>query len=327
MSTSKDREHSSKCTVAVAQIGSTFNVETTLGKISECIHEAVGSSARLIVFPEATIGGYPKFHTFGASIGDRTEGGRDAFLEYFKGAITVPGPEIRKLGEMATASNIFIVIGVIEKSSESGTLYCTSVYIDPKDGFVGKHRKVMPTGSERLVWGQGDGSTLEVFRPTNIPGAVVGGAICWENYMPLLRYHMYWKNVNIYCAPTVDSRDTWPVTMQHIGLEGRTFVLSACQFARRKDYQGLWKSEGHEDDEMIKGGSMISGPLGNILVEPCRNKAGVFYTEIDLEECIRGKFDLDVVGHYAAYSSHLDKANMNRGSIFRLSVNTDVTSR
>lgn len=303
MSTSKDDEHGSKLVVAVSQIASTFHIDTTLQKVAECIQEAAKSSAKLIVFPEGTIGGYPKFHTFGTSIGDRTEAGRDAFREYAKGSIAVPGPEIRKIGELASAADIFVVIGVIEKSTESGTLYCTAVYLDPRDGYVGKHRKIMPTGTERLVWGQGDGSTLAVFYPTNIPGAVVGAAICWENYMPLLRYDMYSKNVNIYCAPTVDSRDTWPVTMQHIALEGRTFVLSACQFARRRDFQGFWKTEGHQDDEIIKGGSMIASPLGNILVEPCRNRAAVLCTEIDLEECIRGKFDLDVVGHYAAYSS------------------------
>ena len=206
-----------------------------------------------------------------------------------------------KYPELAGKAGIFTVIGVIEKSMESGTLYCTAVYIDPEKGYVGKHRKLMPTGSERLIWGQGDGSTLDVFKPTNIPGAIVSATICWENYMPLLRYHLYSKNVNLYCAPTVDSRETWPVTVQHIAMEGRTYVLSACQFARRRDFPGVWRTEGDQDEEIIKGGSMIVSPLGEVLVGPVRGTEDVLYAEIELGECIRGKFDLDVVGHYARY--------------------------
>lgn len=263
MSTSKTP--ATKIKVAVAQIASTFNVQSTLDKVASCVDEAAGASVKLIVFPEATIGGYPKFHTFGTSVGERTHQGRSSFEEYVNGAVTVPGSEITKIVEMAQKSGIFIVIGVIEKSIESGTLYCTAVYIDPEKGYMGKHRKVMPTGTERLIWGQGDGSTLDVFRPTNIPGGIVSATICWENYMPLLRHHLYSKSVNIYWSPTVDLRDTWPATMQHIAIEGRTFVLSACQFARRRDFTGVWKTEGDQDEEIIRGGSMIVSPLGEIL--------------------------------------------------------------
>ena len=293
---------SPKVTVAVAQIASTFNLETTLEKILIFIDEAAKGSAHLIVFPEATVGGYPKYHTFGTTVGERTPEGRILFEKYANGAITIPGPEIDKLVQKARRTRIFIVIGVIEKSTESGTLFCTAVYIDPEKGFVGKHRKVMPTGSERLIWGQGDGSTLGVYQPSNIPGAVIGGAICWENYMPLLRYHYYSKNVNIYCAPTVDSRDTWPVAMRHIAFEGRTFVLSACQFARWADFPKIWKRDDKKgEEEVIKGGSMIVSPMGEALSGPVWGKEALICADIDLGECTRAKFDLDVVGHYARY--------------------------
>jgi predicted amidohydrolase len=295
--------------VAVAQIASTFNVQSTLDKIENCVEEANHASAQLIVFPEATIGGYPKHHAFGTTVGHRTQEGRAIYEEYFKSAITVPGSEIYQLVQMSRKARIFIVLGVIEKSSGSGTLYCTAVYIDPEKGYVGKHRKVMPTASERIIWGQGDGSTLNVFEPTNIPGAVISAAICWENYMPLLRYHYYSKNVNIYCAPTVDSRDTWPVTMQHVALEGRTFVLSACQFARTEDFTGVWTQEREMNEEIIKGGSMIVSPLGSVLAGPSRNKEEVLVADIDLGESIRGKFDLDVVGHYARHAPIRCNAN------------------
>src|SRR5208282_3435528 len=168
MSTSNTPLSSSKkITVAVAQIASTFDAVAAVDQVASYIEEAAQASASLIVFPEATIGGYPKFHTFGASIGDRTAEGRTVFEGYSSGTVTVPGPEITRLAEIAHRSNIFVVLGVIEKSTESTTLYCTVVYIDPEEGYVGKHRKLMPTGSERLIWGQGDGSTLEVFEPAN----------------------------------------------------------------------------------------------------------------------------------------------------------------
>jgi len=317
-------------TVAVAQIASTFDIETTLAKIFAFLEDAAKNSAQLIVFPEATIGGYPKHHTFGTAVGERTPEGRVLFEKYANGAISVPGPEIDKLAQKARTVRIFIVIGVIEKSKESGTLFCTAVYIDPEKGYMGKHRKVMPTGSERLIWGQGDGSTLGVYQPSNIPGAVVSATICWENYMPLLRYHYYSKNVNIYCAPTVDSRDTWPITMQHIAFEGRTFVLSACQFARKRDFPGMWKRDEKEDEEeeIIKGGSMIVNPMGEVLSGPVRGRAGLILGKLDLGECVRGKFDLDVVGHYARYLPSLLSTKDSAPTYSRcLSMHTRPVSR
>jgi len=291
----------SRIKVAVAQISSTFSVESTLLKISRYIDEAVKASAQLIVFPEATIGGYPKLHNFDSVIGERSPEARSLYEEYVRGSITVPGPAIDSICEMSRMGGVFIVIGVIERSCESGTLYCTAVFVDPQYGFVGKHRKVMPTGMERVIWGQGDGSTLDVFRPSMVPDGIVSATICWENYMPLLRQHYYTKMVNLYCAPTVDSRDSWPLTMTHIALEGRTFVLSACQYARRKDFPGVWRTEGDPEEEIIKGGSMIIGPLGEVLAGPMRGTKGVLVAEIDLGDCIKAKYDLDVVGHYARY--------------------------
>lgn len=311
--------------VAVAQIASTFNTATTLKEIAHYTILAAKESVKIIVFPEATIGGYPKFQTFGTSVGDRSLTGRNLFEEYVAGAITIPGAEISDLATIARESSIFIVVGVIEKSTESGTLYCTAVYIDPEKGYVGKHRKLMPTGSERLIWGQGDGSTLEVYRPSNLSEGIVSATICWENYMPLLRQHYYSKNVNLYCVPTVDSRDTWPITMQHIAIEGRTFVLSACQFAARKDFKGVWRMEGDEEEEVIKGGSMIVSPMGDVLAGPLRGQKGLLTAEIDLKECVRGKFDLDVVGHYARY--HRPETMLtHRGDLFKMSINTDKSS-
>lgn len=156
----------------------------------------------------------------------------------------------------------------------------------------------MPTAAERLVWGQGDGSTLP---DVDSPAGRVGAVICWENYMPLLRTAMYAQQVEVYCAPTVDDRDVWQHTMAHIALEGRCFVLSACQFIRRSDYPPDYASaiEVSGDDPLIRGGSVIVDPLGQVLAGPLFGEAGILYADVDLAERTRSHLDLDVVGHYA----------------------------
>jgi nitrilase len=282
--------------VAVVQAGSIpFEREATLAKAEQLVAEAAGTGARLAVFPEAFVGGYPKGADFGARVGSRTPEGRKLFRRYFDGAIDVPGPETDRLGEAARAHAMWLVIGVIER--DGGTLYCTALFFAPDGRLAGKHRKLMPTAMERLIWGFGDGSTLPAIE-TGF--GKLGAVICWENYMPLLRAAMYAKGVQFYCAPTVDDRETWPGTMRHIALEGRCFVLSACQYS---------KPAGGPESEWIKGGSLIVSPLGRILAGPYYDGEGVLSAEVDTGEIAEGKFDLDVTGHYA------------RPDVFRLAVN------
>jgi hypothetical protein len=163
-------------------------------------------------------------------MGTRSPEGREEFRRFFDSAIDVPGPATDALGDAARAHRLYLVVGVVER--EGGTLYCTALFFGPDGALLGKHRKLMPTALERLVWGQGDGSTLTVL-DTEV--GKLGAVICWENYMPLLRMAMYAKGVQLYCAPTVDDRDTWLPTMRHVALEGRCFVLSACQYLTRAD--------------------------------------------------------------------------------------------
>jgi nitrilase len=177
----------------------------------------------MAVFPEAFIGGYPKGLSFGASLGIRTHAGRKLFHAYADGAISVPGPVTEAIGAIAKSARLTLVMGVIER--DGGTLYCTAIYVGPDGELLGKHRKLIPTATERLIWGCGDGSTLEVL-PSEL--GKIGALICWENYMPLLRTAMYAKRIELYCAITVDDRDTWLPTVTQIALEGRCFVLSAC---------------------------------------------------------------------------------------------------
>ncbi len=278
--------------VAVVQAGSIlYEREACVSKAESLAADAAVRGARLVVFPEAFLSGYPKGSDFGARVGSRSPEGRKLFRRYWESAVDVPGPDTARLGEAARAHGIWLVIGVIER--DLGTLYCTALFFAPDGSLAGKHRKVMPTAMERLIWGFGDGSTLPVIE-TGF--GRIGAVICWENYMPLLRATMYSKGIQLYCAPTVDDRETWPVTMRHIALEGRCFVLSACQFTEA-------------GDAPIRGGSMIVGPLGSILAGPCYGGECVLTADIDPGEIAEGKFDLDVAGHYA------------RPDIFRLEVN------
>lgn len=298
--------------VAVVQAGSIlFDMEACVDKAVTLINEASNAGAKVIVFPEAFIPGYPKGLNYGLVVGARDAAGREEFRLYFDAAIEVPGPQTQRLGEAAASAGSYVVIGVIER--EHGTLYCTALFFSPDGQLRGKHRKLMPTALERMIWGFGDGSTLTV---VDSPYGRIGSVICWENYMPMMRMAMYSKNVALYCAPTADDRDTWLSSMQHIALEGRCFVLTACQFIRKKDFPGTVRvSLGDSPDSILmRGGSAIVGPLGKVLAGPEYERETILTATLDLNEIGRAKFDFDVVGHYS------------RPDIFKLIVNETPTS-
>lgn len=264
---------------AVVQTGSIpWNTPATLENLREQTGEAAAQGAQLVVFPEAYLGGYPKGLDFGATVGRRTPEGRQLFARYAAGAIDDPSP----IAQIAAEVGIWLVTGAIERVG--GTLYCTVYFCAPDGTVAGKHRKVMPTAMERLIWGFGDGSTLPVL---DTPHGRLGAAICWENYMPQLRMALYSKSIQLYCAPTVDDRETWLPTIRHIAMEGRCFVLSACQWQT----EGIWGA--------INGGSAIIDPLGTVLAGPLRGGEGILLADLDLDRIMEGKFDLDVAGHYS----------------------------
>lgn len=282
---------------AVVQVGTPlYDTPKTLEKLADWTAKARADNAGLVVFPEAFVGGYPKGIDFGVRLGSRSEEGRDVFRRYYESAIDVPGPDVDAIGEIAGKNAVYLVVGVIER--DGGTLYCTVLYFAPDGRMLDKHRKLMPTALERVVWGFGDGSTLAAPK-TDI--GTLGGAICWENYMPQLRLAMYQKGVEFYCAPTVDDRDVWLPTMQTVALEGRCFVLSACQYLTRgdgpADFDPVQGSAA--DTVLIRGGSCIVSPLGQVLAGPVFGEETVLTAELDKSEIVRGKYDMDVVGHYA----------------------------
>lgn len=292
-------------TLSVLQIGSSpEGTENTLKKIVSYEKHIRDAGSDIVVMPEAILGGYPKGESFGTQLGFRLEAGRETFQKYYDAAIDLTGAEIDTLCGLSNRTGAAIVAGIIEKSGS--TLYCTAIFIDPDKGLVNKHRKLMPTGSERLIWGQGDGSTLPVIETKT---GKTGAVICWENYMPLLRTAMYAKGIEIWCAPTVDARPAWQATMQHIALEGRCFVVSACQYQPSPNELKVDVENWPSDNALIGGGSVIFGPLGDKLTGPLLGKEGLITAQVDMDEIAKSRYDLDVVGHYA------------RPDIFELRVN------
>jgi nitrilase len=283
-----------------------FDRDKTLEKMRALAADAARDQAQLVVFPEAFVSGYPKGLDFGARVGVRSPEGREEFRRYFESAVDVPGPAVDHIGKVARENGFHLVTGVIER--EGGTLYCTILFFSPDGRLMGKHRKLMPTAMERLIWGFGDGSTLPVF---DTPLGRLGAVICWENYMPLLRTAMYAKGIQLYCAPTADDRDTWAPSMQHVALEGRCFVLSANQFTTRADFPPDYRAiQGNDPKTVIsRGGSCIVNPLGKLLAGPSFDAETMLTADLDMRDVARGKYDFDVTGHYA------------RPDVFRLHVN------
>lgn len=301
-----------KVKVAVVQAAPIlFDCQATTDKACRLIHEAARQGARLALLPEAFIPAYPHGLAFGTVVGSRTPEGRRTWERYWTNSVDVPGPITEALGAACREAGVYLAIGVVERDSQfsGGTLYCTLLYFGPDGRLLGKHRKLKPTAAERILWGEGDGSTLTVV-PTEF--GRVGGLICWENYMPLARMAMYGKGVDIYLAPTADARDTWHSTLQHIACEGRCFVLGCNQFVTRSMYPADMPESGlpaNLPEILSRGGSAIISPLGETLAGPLYNEEGMLLCELDMTELPRSRFDFDVTGHYA------------RPDVFQLRVN------
>lgn len=277
-----------------------FDTRETLRRFETLLAEATSAGAELVVFPEAFVGGYPKGTTFGATVGARTDDGRALFARYRRAAIDIPGPDLDRILAAVAAHRAHVVVGVIERAGH--TLYCTALLIAPDGTLLGHHRKLVPTGTERLIWGQGDASDVAVL-DTDL--GRIGMAICWENYMPLYRSELYRQGVEIYVAPTVDSRDTWAATMRHIAVEGRCFVLSATQYAVRADYPPDFPlptdiaSDIADGEPVIRGGSCVADPFGTLLTGPVFGRRDVLVADLDMTLLDGAYLDLDVSGHYA----------------------------
>ena len=287
--------------IAAVQAAPVFmDREATVEKACDLIAEAGRNGARLVVFPEAFIPIYP--HWVWAIPPNQGRMLSDLYGELLEQAVTIPSPTTDRLCQAARQAGVYVVMGINECNAEaSGTsLYNTLLYIDPEGDVMGKHQKLVPTAPERMVWAQGDGSTLEVY-DTSL--GRLGGLICWENYMPLARYALYAWGVQIYLAPTWDQGEPWLSTLRHIAKEGRVYVVGCCIALHKDDipdrFEFKRKYYADAKEWINEGDSAIVNPGGRFISGPLNKEKGILYTEID-PGFIRGsKWTLDVGGHYA----------------------------
>ncbi|MCI4671643.1 MAG: carbon-nitrogen hydrolase family protein [Bacteroidia bacterium] len=283
-----------------------FDKAATLEKVKKLVDQH-STNCDLMLFPESFIPAYPRGFDFGAKVGSRSMEGRELYHTYWRESFELGTEDEEQLSEIARLASIFLVIGVTERTAKNGSLYCSMLYFNPEGKLMGVHRKIKPTGTERLIWAEAGAESLVSFQT---PYGIMGGLICWENYMPLARMAMYKQGVQLYMAPTADSRTAWTASMQHIALEGRCFVLAANQFISKSEYPEKYQKFVKEEDEILcRGGSLIVSPLGEILAGPLYGEAGVLSVELDLDMIIKAKLDFDPIGHY------------NRSDIFNFSIN------
>jgi nitrilase len=295
-----------KAIVASVQAAPVFlDREATIDKACGLIKEAASNGARLIAFPEAFVPTYPDW-VWRAQPWD--EASTALYAQLFQESVEIPGPATERLGDAARGAGAYVAVGVTERAGS--TLYNTVVFLSPEGELIGRHRKLMPTGGERLVWGFGDGSTLTTF---DTPFGRVGALICWENYMPLARAAMYARGIDILLAPTWDNSDVWVPTLRHIAKEGRVFVVGITPCQRGLDVpadvpgRNLWRGE---DDWMSRGNSTIVDPSGDILAGPLIGEEGILYATVDASAARASRFEFDVVGHYACpdvFQLHVDE--------------------
>jgi nitrilase len=284
--------------VAVVQATPTLlDTGACLARMRDLTRQAAARGARLVLFPETFVPGYPRGLDFGMVVGSRSAAGRALWQRFHAAAVEVPGPAAEEMSAMARRARVVLAAGVIERAG--GTLYCSLVVFGSDGRLLLHHRKIKPTGSERLIWGDGDGSSLRV-----VPTAVgrVGGLICWENYLPLARTALYEDGLEILLAPTADARDVWQATVRHIAAEGRCFVLAANSYVTRASYPAdlLGEARFPESAETVcRGGSVIVDPFGQVLAGPVWDREELLVADLDMGQITRGKLDLDVVGHYA----------------------------
>jgi nitrilase len=288
-----------RLTVACAQVEPViFDRDATIEKIGRTTAEAAGRGARLVVFPEAVIPAYPSSIWAKALAGWAEEGAKEAFALLAREAVEVPGPAERRLGELAREHEAWLVTGVTERDpAHPGTLYNTLLFHSPDGELALKHRKLVPTNHERLVWGPGDGGGLEA---VGTPYGRLGGLVCWENYMPLARFALYESGIELYVASTADDSEEWQSTLVHIARESRCFVIAPSHFQRARSYPDDFPLarllEGV--DVIGRGGSAILAPDGSYLAGPLWDEEGVLYAELDPARLDGERQRFDPAGHY-----------------------------
>lgn len=287
------------CRIALVQAEPImFDKDACLEKALKNIEEAALEKPDLIVFPELFIPGYPIGMNFGFSMGKRSEPGRADWKRYYDASILADGPELQTLADSAKVGGFYVSIGFSERDATSGTLYNSNAIIAP-DGEIRIHRKLKPTGSERLVWGD---ANRDYFPVTDTPWGPIGSLICWESYMPLARVALYQKGITIYISPNTNDNPEWQATIQHIAIEGKCFFINSDMIVRRSSYpDDLQTKQDIKDlpDMVCSGGSCIIDPYGHYVTQPVWNEETIIYADLDMQLAAACRMEHDAIGHYS----------------------------
>lgn len=287
------------CKLVVVQAAPVmFDKTACIEKALKLINECTANGAELIVFPELFIPGYPYGMTFGFRVGSRNADGRKDWKVYYDNSILANGPEMQQLIEKAKEQGIYLSIGYSERDAVTGTLYNSNMMIAP-DGTAMNHRKLKPTGSERVVWGDAD---RDYFPVMETPWGPMGNLICWESYMPLARVALYQKGISLYISPNTNDNPEWQDTIRHIAIEGHCYFINCDMFFTRADYPKT-ASAGEEIAKLpeiaCRGGSCVVDPFGHVVSDTIWDQEGIIYAELDMQKVPASKMEHDVCGHYA----------------------------
>ena len=288
------------CKIAVVQAAPVlFDKAACTDKALALTGEAGAQGAELIVFPELFIPGYPYGMTFGFTVGHRGEPGRLDWKLYYDNSILVPGEETERLGEAARKAGAWLSIGVSERVEESATLYNTNLVFSPEGELVSVHRKLKPTGAERLVWGDADKGYFPV---ADTPWGPMGALICWESYMPLARVALYQKGVTLYVSPNTNDNEEWQATIRHIAIEGHCYFINCDMIIHKSDYPQSLHCEAELDalpEKVCRGGSCVVDPYGHYVTEPVWDEETIIYAELDMQKVPASRMEFDPCGHYS----------------------------
>ncbi len=293
------KELKDTCNLAVVQATPIlFDKEKCIQKTILKIKECAAKQAELIVFPELFIPGYPYGMTYGFTVGRRTEEGRKDWKKYYDNSITANGPDMQRIVNAAKENHVYVSIGYSERDTVTGTLYNSNMMISP-EGDVLNHRKLKPTGTERVIWGDAD---KEYFPIMDTPWGPMGNLICWESYMPLARVALYQKGVALYISPNTNDNEEWQHTIRHIAIEGHCYFINCNMFFGKKDYPKT--DSGTEEiarlsDVVCRGGSCVIDPFGHEASRTVWDKEDVIYVTLDMQKVPASKMEHDVCGHYA----------------------------
>ena len=288
------------CRVAVVQAAPVlFDTAAGLEKALGLIREAAENGAELVVFPELFLPCYPYGMTFGFTVGHREESGRADWKRYYDNSLLVPGPETEALAAAAREAGLWLSIGVSERVPESGTLYNTNLIFAPDGSLAVHHRKLKPTGAERVVWGDADRGFFPV---AETPWGPMGSLICWESYMPLARVALYEKGVTLYLSPNTNDNEEWQATIRHIAIEGHCYFINCDMVFDRSQYPADLNAQeeiARLPETVCRGGSCVVDPYGHYVTEPVWDREALIYADLDMNAVPASRMEFDACGHYS----------------------------